>query len=88
LFFLSAIIHKGERYEKGTVRYTSHALREMAKDHLNEADIERALRGAVEPAEYENGQWRYRFHSQQIWAVVTFRDGQIIVIVTAWRASR
>lgn len=72
----------------GTVRYTGHARREMANDGLSEADIERALRGGTEPAEWENGQWRYRFFCADVWAVVSFRDGQMLIIITAWRKRR
>ncbi len=74
--------------ENGTVSYTGHARREMAKDGLSEADIERALRSGTEPAEWEGGQWRYRFFCADVWAVVSFRNEQLLVTITAWRKRR
>lgn len=76
-----------EILEHGRVVYTKHAREEMEKDDLNEADIERALKGSCEPPEWEGKQWRYRFHSYTTYAVVTFRNEEIVVIITAWRAQ-
>ena len=74
-----------EILENGVIRYTKHALEEMEKDNLSEADILRTLRAGCEPPEWENGQWRYRFRSYSVWAVVLFRNEELIVIITAWR---
>ena len=73
---------------EGRVIYTRHALVEMGKDGLRESDIERALRGGVSPAEWENGDWRYRFSAMRVWAVVSFREEEVVVVVTAWRARQ
>lgn len=74
--------------EHGTLRYTRHALEQMQQDHLTPHDIERALRGLVEPAEWENQQWRYRFSAFRVWAVASFRGEDLLVLVTAWRSNR
>ena len=73
--------------ENGTIIYSNHARDEMKNDGLVEADVERALLGGSEPAEWINGSWKYRFHSYQTWAVVTFRNEEIVVIITAWRTK-
>ena len=73
--------------DSGVVIYSRHVREEMDKDGLNEADIEQALRGTVEPAEWENGSWRYRIHSYEV-VVVAFRSERALVVVTAWRRTR
>ena len=77
-----------EILKDGTVRFTSHARKEMENDNISEAELRRALYGVCEPAEWEHGQWRYRFHSYSVWAVVLFRDEEMVVIITAWRKTR
>ena len=73
----------------GEVVSSGHAAREMAKDGLTIIDCVNVLRGgAVEPGEFENGSWRYRVRTQQIWVVVAFRSEKRLVIVTAWRSKR
>ena len=58
----------------------------MTKDDLSIVDCVNVLRaGVVEPAEYENGSWRYRVRTQRIYVVVAFRSEKQLVIVTAWR---
>ena len=73
----------------GEVVSSKHATEEMAKDGLTIIDCVNILRGGVvEPAEWENGSWRYRVHTQRIWVVVAFRSEKRLVIVTAWRSKR
>lgn len=73
---------------EGTIVFTGHARDEMVKDGLDEVDCTRVLRGGiVEPAEWENGSWRYRAHSFRVWVVVQFISEQSLLIVTAWRSS-
>jgi len=73
----------------GEVVSSKHATEEMAKDGLTIIDCVNILRGGVvEPAEWENGSWRYRVHTQRIWVVVAFRSEKRMVIVTAWRSKR
>ena len=78
-----------EILSRGEVVSSRHATQEMAKDDLTIIDCINVLRGGVvEPAEWENGSWRYRVHTQRIWVVVAFRSEKRLVIVTAWRTRR
>ena len=72
----------------GEVRFTSHALAEMAKDGVTTQDVEAVLRGGVvEPGELEKGTWRYRIRAGGVYVVVTFRAETMAVVVTAWRTK-
>jgi hypothetical protein len=72
----------------GEVRFTSHALAEMAKDGVTTQDVEAVLRGGVvEPGELEKGTWRYRLRAGGVYVVVTFRSETMAVVVTAWRTK-
>lgn len=73
----------------GSVTFSQHARQEMAKDRLGEVDALNALRGGVvEPAELENGSWRYRVRTGRMFFVVAFRNETQVVVVTAWRLMR
>lgn len=73
----------------GSVVFSRHALEEMAKDNLTAIDCTNVLRGGVaEPGEFENGSWRYRLRTNQIFVVIAFRSEGKLVIVTAWRTKR
>jgi hypothetical protein len=61
----------------GEVRFTSHALAEMAKDGVSTQD--------VEPGEQVNATWRYRVRAGATFVVVAFRSETAAVVVTAWR---
>lgn len=75
----------------------SHARQEMNKDRLTDGDLLNVLRaGAVDPAEWENGEWRYRVRTQRMTAVVAFEpdaddptnEHEVeLCVVTAWRTS-
>ena len=70
----------------GTVAYSRHAREELAKDRLTAVDAVNVLRGGVvEPAELENGSWRYRVRTARMFVVIAFRSEEELVIVTAWR---
>ena len=72
----------------GTVAYSRHARAELAKDNMTTVDAVNVLRGGVvEPAELENGSWRYRVRTARMYVVVAFRSEEEMVIVTAWRTS-
>jgi len=72
----------------GEVGFTSHALDEMEHDAITQADVTRVLRGGtVEPAEFENGSWRYRVRAQSLYVIATFRTEVTAVVVTAWRTA-
>ena len=73
----------------GTVRFSGHALEEMAKDQLTTVDCTNVLRGGVvEPAEWDAGTWRYRVRAARIYVVVAFRSETQLVVITAWRIPR
>jgi hypothetical protein len=62
------------------------ARRELAKDQMIEQDAINVLRaGRFDPAEWENGDWRYRVHTQRFCVVVAFDSETLAVVVTAWR---
>ena len=53
------------------------------------ADAVHVLRAEVgEPAEWINGQWRYRMRTQKLYVVVRLRSKTALRIVTAWRIGR
>ncbi len=73
----------------GTIVFSRHAREEMEADGLDERDCTNALRaGVVEPAEWENGAWRYRVHSYAVWVVVQFIPEESLLVITAWRRRR
>jgi len=73
----------------GTVIYSGHALREMAKDKLTKANVESVLRsGSAGEGEWENGSWRYQMWTPSVVVVIVFRSTTALVIVTAWRKRR
>jgi len=70
----------------GTLTYSGHAKREMAKDELTIQDLVNVLRGGVvEPSELEHGSWRHRVKTNRICVVVVFVSEREAVVVTAWR---
>lgn len=74
--------------ETGQVTFSSHALQEMAKDHIAQAEAVAVLRGGViEPAEFQRGSWRYRIRAADTYVVVTFRSETRILVVTSWRVK-
>lgn len=75
--------------ENGTVTFSKHADDEMKKDGLNDQDALNVLRGGVvEPAELENGSWRYRVRTSRMYFVVSFRSDTEVRVVTAWRLKK
>ena len=70
----------------GDVRFTSHALEEMAKDGITQLEALGVLRsGVVEPAELVRSTWRYRVRVRQAVVVAAFRSECAAVVITAWR---
>lgn len=68
------------------VSFSGHAFREMTRDKLETTDILNALRGGwVDPAEYENGEWRYRVQTRMLCVVISFPGEGRVRVVTAWR---
>jgi hypothetical protein len=75
-----------EIMENGTVRFSKHALEEMAKDELQTTDCLNMLRaGNYQPAEYINQEWRYRVGTSRICVVMAFESDTQLCVVTAWR---
>lgn len=75
-----------EIIERGSVGFSKHAGEEMRNDDLGDADALNVLRGGVvEPAEFENGSWRYRVRTARMCFVVAFRSESELRVVTAWR---
>jgi len=72
----------------GSVTFSGHAQQEMDKDDLAATDVLNMLDGGVvEPAEFENGSWRYRVRTARMCVVVAFRSETELRVVTAWRFS-
>jgi hypothetical protein len=70
----------------GDVRFTSHALDEMATDGISQAEALGILRsGVVEPGEFVKSTWRYRVRVRRASVVTAFRSECSAVVVTAWR---
>jgi hypothetical protein len=73
----------------GDVGFTSHALEEMEKDGISQAEAIGVLRGGiVDPAEFERGSWRYRVHARHTYVVAAFRSEITAIVVTAWKVVR
>ncbi len=70
----------------GTFRVTSHALKELSNDDMEEVDAVNVLRGGmVDGCDFERGTWRYRVRTPKFVVVVAFRSETELVVVTAWR---
>lgn len=78
-----------EILEKGSVSFSGHSEKALADDDLSTVDAVNVLRGGVvEPAEFENGSWRYRVRTQRMVVVIVFRSTSEMAVVTAWREQR
>ncbi|MBI3567404.1 MAG: DUF4258 domain-containing protein [Gemmatimonadetes bacterium] len=70
----------------GTIKFSGHAREEMSKDGLDASDCRNLVRaGVFEPAELENGEWRYRVRTARMCIVVAFRSVDHLTVITAWR---
>ena len=70
----------------GSVGFTSHAEKEMAKDKLDAVDVINVVRGgAYSEAEWENGAWRHQAFTQKIVVVIEFENESELTVITAWR---
>lgn len=79
-----------EILSNGSVRWTTHAKEEMAKDNISIEDAINTLRGGqAEPAEWINDAWRYRLRTNRFYVVVQFdEENPLLIIVTAWRVKK
>ena len=74
--------------ERGTVRWTTHALQRLPARDLTTVDCVNILRaGVVDPPELQNGTWRYRVRGGRIAVIVAFRSEDTLVVITAWRTA-
>lgn len=73
--------------ETGIVTYAiPHALERLRQRNISMVDCENVLRGGVvDPAEWENGAWRYPVRTQKITVIVQFLAEEELMVVTAWR---
>lgn len=70
----------------GNVRFTTHALDEMAKDEITQHEALAILRsGVVEPAELVKMTWRHRVRTRDAVVIAAFRSESSTVVVTAWK---
>jgi hypothetical protein len=70
---------------EGTVVFTSHCLKELAKDGKTTVDATNVLRGgAYFEAEWENGAWRHRAQTQRMAVVIEFETEVALIVVTAF----
>ena len=70
---------------RGRVSWTNHAHQRCSKWGLTTGDCVNALKsGTVDPAELENGTWRYRVRAGKITVVIAFRDVRTLTVITAW----
>lgn len=78
-----------EIVETGVVAFSGHAKEEMEKDELETTDCINVIRGGVvHPAEYTNGEWRYRVSTQRMCIVVALVSPNRLRVVTAWRINQ
>ncbi len=79
----------GAIVSNGIVVFSGHAIGEMKKDKLESTDCLNVLRGGiVHPAEFLNGEWRYRIATPRIAVVVAFVSDARLRVVTAWRFTK
>ena len=73
----------------GNLIVWAHAEKEMAEDDLDVQDIKNVLwAGRVqEPAEFEKGEWRYRFYTRTTAVILGFDSETAAHVVTAWRTK-
>lgn len=82
---LSRIV--AESADREAVRFSPHALKEMAEDNIKETDAINVLRAGqiYEAPDLEKDSWRYRVHTKAFCVVVAFDSVTDCVVVTAWR---
>ena len=71
--------------DHGHVSLTDHATQRCLERGLTAVDCINALKsGTVDPAEWENGTWRYRVRAGKITVVIAFRGVRALTVITAW----
>jgi hypothetical protein len=75
--------------DEGVFVVCPHAQDECRKDSITDPDLVNVLRGGVyDPAEWENGSWRYPVRTARLHVVMRFESETEIEVVTAWRYRR
>jgi hypothetical protein len=70
---------------EGTVIFTSHCKKELAKDGKTTVDATNVIRGgAYLEAEWENGAWRHRAQTQRMAVVLEFETEAELIVVTSF----
>jgi hypothetical protein len=78
-----------EILEDGTWICTDHARAELDKDNMSDQDAIIILRaGVFDPAEWEDGRWRYRARTARMAVIFQFESETELRLVTAWRYKR
>lgn len=71
------------------VRFSGHALKELAADNLKTGDALNVLKSTdariYKQPDLKDGSWRYTVETNQIGVVVAFGSETHMTIVTAWR---
>jgi hypothetical protein len=71
------------------VRFSGHALREMAADAMTIGDARNLMKSSdsriVEEGELKDGSWRYRLKTNRMVLVIAFVSETALNVVTAWR---
>ncbi len=84
--FAKALIRKIET--DGEVVFSRHVEKQMIARDISIPDVLNVLRaGSVDPAELQNGSWRYPVRTARFQVVVAFRSERELVVVTAWRLT-
>jgi hypothetical protein len=69
----------------GHVNWSDHATKRCLERGLTTGDCVNALKaGTVDPAELENGTWRYPVRAGRITVVIAFRDVRTLTVITVW----
>ncbi|HET7499971.1 MAG TPA: hypothetical protein VFK02_03185 [Kofleriaceae bacterium] len=69
----------------GTVTFTLHCLKELAKDGKSTVDATNVIRGgSYREAEWENGGWRHRAETQRMAVVLEFEAESELIVVTSF----
>lgn len=72
--------------EFGTVRFARHLDKRCQERKILRAQVMYTLeRGIVEPAEFENGGYRYRIRGPEAVIVVEIETKTLAVVISAWR---
>jgi hypothetical protein len=70
---------------EGTVIFTSHCKKELAKDGKTTVDATNVIRGGrYLEAEWENGAWRHRAETQRMAVVIEFETDAELIVVTSF----